>query len=429
MFGLTTKRAAARQVAEVRASLENPSVPLSDVGAWRAIMGEWNSVAGVTVSSQTAIEVPAVWCAVNFLSDTIAALPLQVFKKGEKGRETLDNDPLYGILHDAPNEEWTSFSWRKYSMVNVLLTGRSYTFIERNKAGRVMNLWPLDPVNMEVERRDGRKRYIYRDSGNTHTYASTEIVDVPFMLGHDGLCHIDPVQKLRGAIGLSIALEQYAQKFFANGGVPPLALYGPMPSPGAAARAALDVQDAVKAANAERRNVMIMPSGHELKPVGVDPQKSQMEEARRMQIEEIARIYGIPPIFLQDLTHGTFSNTEQQDLMLAKHTLTHWLKAWEQELNLKLFSARNRTKFCEFNLDALLRGDFQTRLEGYAKGIQNAIYTPDEVRKMENWPAQGGEAEKLHIQGATVPLGMQSTVNNGQPKPAANDNTTKEAVA
>jgi len=170
---------------------------------------------------------------------------------------------------------------------------------------------------------------------------------------------------------------------------------------------------------------MIMPTGHELKPVGVDPQKSQMVEARRMQIEEIARIYGIPPVFLQDLTHGTFSNTEQQDLNLVKHLISQWVKAWEQELNLKLFSARNRTKFVEFNIDGLLRGDFKTRMEGYAKAIQNAINTPDEVRAMENWPKQGGEAEKLHIQGATVPLGMQSTAA----APPANDNKEDGAEA
>ncbi len=101
------------------------------------------------------------------------------------------------------------------------------------------------------------------------------------------------------------------------------------------------------------------------------------------------------------------------------------MKAWEQELNLKLFSARNRTKFAEFNLDAIQRGDFKTRMEGYAKGIQNAIYTPDEVRVMENWPKHGGEAEKLHIQGATVPLGMQSTAA----PPPANDNKEDEAQA
>lgn len=435
MFGLTTTRAAraavSDAVSETRASLENPLVPLSDVGAWRSLLGEWHGVAGVTVTAETALEVPAVWCAVNFIASTFASLPLQVFLNQDSGRVTANKDPLYSILHDAPNEEWTSFAWRKYSMVNTLIRGRALTFIERNKAGRVMNLWPLDPSKCTIERRDGRKRYIYEDGSRKVTYSASEIIDVPFMLCADGVSHVDPVAKLKGAVGLAIALEQYAQKFFANGGVPPLALYGPMPSPGAAARAAADVTQAVKDANSERRNVMIMPSGHELKPVGVDPDKSQMEEARRFQVEEIARVFDIPPVFLQDLTHGTFSNTEQQDLHFVKHTLRQWLKAWEDEMNLKLFAPRNRTKFVEFNLDALLRGDFKTRMDGWRSAVQGAIVTPAEVRDSENWPKYEGEgADKLWMQGATLPLDILIKGPPANPNAAsANDNSTKDAAA
>ncbi len=415
-----------KAAAETRASLENPSVPLSDVNAWRTLMGQWHGVAGVVVTHETALEVPAVWCAVNFIANTIASLPLQVFKKSGEGRDTVESDPLYGILHDAPNDELTSFMWRKGMMINVLLRGRGVSFIERNKAGRVMNIWPLDTDKLTIERKSGRKLYHYDDGGRKVTYAANEVLDLTFMLKPDGVSHVDPVTKLKGAVGLSLALDEYARKFFANGGVPPLALYGPMPSPAAASRASQDVEKAVRDANAERRNVMIMPTGHELKPVGVDPDKSQMVESRRLGIEEIARIYGIPPVFLQDLTHGTFSNTEQQDLALTKHLISQWVKAWEQELNLKLFSARNRTKFVEFNLDSLMRGDFRTRMEGYAKGIQNGIYTPDEVRAMENWPSKGGDADKLHIQGATVPLGMQTTAAR---QPANDNNPDDEAQA
>lgn len=420
MFGLTTERAAARQVAEVRASLEDPRIPLGDVNAWRTLMNEWHGVAGVTVTAETALEVPAVWCAVNFIAGTFASLPLQLFVRKDESREMASKDPLYAILHDAPNGEWTSFSWRKYSMVNTLVHGRALTFIERNKAGRVMNLWPLDPTKMTITRVAGRKSYEYLDGNRKVTYAANEIIDVPFMLKADGLTHVDPISKLKGAVGLALALEQYAQKFFANGGVPPLALYGPMPSPAAASRSSSDITQAVKDANAERRNVLIMPTGHELKPVGIDPQKSQMEEARRFQVEEIARVFDIPPVFLQDLTHGTFSNTEQQDLHFVKHTLRQWLKAWEDEMNLKLFAPRNRTKFVEFNLDALMRGDFKTRFEAYGTAVQNGLNTPNEIRAMENWPKMGGEADKLYIQGATVPLGTQPVP--ATPAAPANDN-------
>lgn len=421
-----------KTAAETRASLENPAVPLSDVSAWRSLLGEWNGVAGVTVSAETALEVPAVWCAVNFISGTFASLPLQLFAQAEGGRETADKDPLYSIIHDAPNPEWTSFAWRKYSMANTLLRGRALTFIERNKAGRVMNLWPLDPGNCTIERVEGRKRYVYRDGGRTVTYVASEIIDVPFLLCADGVSHVDPISKLRGAVGLALALEQYAQKFFANGGVPPLALYGPMKSPASAGRASSDVTQAIRDANSERRNVLIMPDGHELKAVGVDPDKSLMVEAQRFQVEQIARVFDIPPVFLQDLTHGTFSNTEQQDLHFVKHTLRQWLKAWEDEMNLKLFAPRNRTKFVEFNIDGLLRGDFKTRMEGYRSAVQGGINTPDEIREMENWPKYPGDGgDKLWMQGATMPLDI--LVKGQQPGAttagADNDTPPQEADA
>jgi len=394
---------------------------------WRSLFNEWNGVAGVAVTAETALEVPAVWCAVNFIAGTIASLPLQLFSKTEKGRDAADRDPLYAILHDAPNEEWTSFAWRKYSMVNTLIYGRSLTFIERNKAGRVMNLWPLNPKKCTIERREGRKFYTYLDGTRKVVYRAGEVLDVPFMLDADGVTHIDPISKLKGAVGLSLALEQYAQKFFANGGVPPLALYGPMKSPASASRASTDVSQAIRDANSERRNVLIMPEGHELKPVGVDPQKSQMEEARRFQIEEIARVFDIPPVFLQDLTHGTFSNTEQQDLHFVKHTLRQWLKAWEDEMNLKLFPPRQRTKYVEFNLDGLLRGDFVSRMTGLAAGVQGGIIKPAEARGFENFPDAGPDADQLWMQGAMQPI---SVLAKGPIVPsAANTDTPKEADA
>jgi HK97 family phage portal protein len=143
-----------------------------------------------------------------------------------------------------------------------------------------------------------------------------------------------------------------------------------------------------------------------LRPVGFDPEKGQMTDARRFQIEEFARIWNLPPVFLQDLTHGTFSNTEQQDLHLVKHLIAQWAKAFEEECNLKLFGQRNGGRYVEHNLDGLMRGDFKSRIEGLARGVQSAILTPDEARALENRPPMPN-GDKLYIQGATVELGSQ----------------------
>jgi hypothetical protein len=155
----------------------------------------------------------------------------------------------------------------------------------------------------------------------------------------------------------------------------------------------------LRAAQNERRNVLVLPGGHELKPIGLNPSEGQMEEARKMQVTEFSRWFGLPPVFLQDLERATFTNSEQQDLHLVKHTLRQWLECWEQELNAKLFPASNRKNFVEFNQDALLRGDFKSRMEGYAAGIQNGFLAPDEVRAMENRPAMGGDAASCMCRG------------------------------
>lgn len=407
LFGPSKRELRGRlEALEARSSLENPAVSLSDVDAWNAAFGWWSgkSSSGATVNVESALGVPAFWAAVNFLSSTIASLPLDLYLRADDGRQTADKDPLFAILHDAPNAEMSSFAWRKRAMISVLTKGRSFTFIERNKARRVMNLWQLDPAKTTVRREAGRTIYTYKEGGKTSDYAAEEIIDIVWMPGFDGISHFDPIERLKNAIGLSIALEEYGAQFFESGGVPPLQLVGPLNSPGAVARAATDIMEALKEAKKEGRPILPMPLMHELKQIGFDPQKGQMTEARRFQLEEFARIFQLPPVFLQDLTHGTFSNTEQQDLHFVKHTLTGWLKAWEQELNLKLFSARNRKNFVEFNIDGLLRGDFRTRMEGYGKALQTGINTPNEIRRMENWPDYGDAADRLYMQGAMLPI-------------------------
>jgi HK97 family phage portal protein len=405
MLGFVSERRA-REIAaeEARSSLENPSISLYDSQAWASIFGDWfMSASGEPVTYDSAMGCPPVGAAIRFISSTVASLPLDLFTKTDKGRVTADNNPLYALLSDAPNDELTSFQWRKDAMQNVLSLGRSVTFIERDKARRVKALWPLDPTKVTIKRVGGKKQYEYREDDRRVTYESGEVIDLPFMLKPDGITHIAPFDTFKNAIGLAIALEKYSARFFQNGGVPPLQLVGPIKSPAGVKRAATDITAALKAAKEDGRQIMPMPEMHELKPIGFDPEKSQLIDARKQAMRDIARIYQIPPSFLQDLEFGTFSNTEQQDLHFVKHTLMQWLNLWEQELNLKLFGARNTKNYVEFNVDGLLRGDFKTRMEGYSSGIQNAILMPNEVRRMENLPdAKFGDY--LMVQGATVPL-------------------------
>jgi len=390
-----------KKTPEVR-TIENPNTPVTA----QAINWGGSAVAGVNVTLENALTVPAVWAAVEFISGTIASLPLNVYEKTETGRVKMTSG-LQTVIHDAVNDETSSFDWRKYTFERILTGGRSITYIERSN-GRVVNLWPMDPADVTIKRSSNRKTYEYSPGGDAKpvTYAASEIIDIFFSVESDGITSISPILTNKDAIALAIAATNYGSKFFNNGGVPPFVMTGNFQTGSALNRASNDLQNAIQQQTKENRLALTLPAGHEIKPIGADPEKSQLVDLKRFQVEEIARIYSLPPVFLQDLTHGTFSNTEQQDLHLVKHTLRRWITQVEQEMNLKLFGRDEAKFYVEFNLDGLLRGDFSTRMSGYATGIQNAILTPNEARAQENRPDKD-LGNDLLVQGATVPLGQQ----------------------
>lgn len=384
---------------------ENPSVPVSSANFWAQFGLDTFGVsaAGVTVTIDNALGVPAVWAAVNVLSGELASLPLHVYRRTGDGRERVKSQ-LATLLHDAVNDELTSFQWRKGLFDQVFTGGRSFTFIERNATGRITNLWPIDPATVTVRREGWRKVYTSRENGVNKVYEASEIIDVPFMLKNDGVGHRGPVATNADVIGMAIAATRYASKFFQNGGVPPFAVTGQFVSGGAMTRASDDLTEAIRKAAKEQRQALVLPAGLEIKQIGADPDKSQLIEAHRFLIEQIARIYSLPPSFLQDLSRSTFSNAEQQDLAFVKHTLLRWVDQFEKELNLKIFGRNSNVQFVEMNVDGLLRGDFKTRMDGYATGIQHGIMTPNEARRKENLPDMG-EGDSLYMQGAMMKLG------------------------
>jgi HK97 family phage portal protein len=402
--------AEARAAREQRSSpLENPTISLSSASTEDLLSFFGISTGKATlphVTIETALEVPAVSGAVGFLSRTMASLPLHSYRKTAEGEAVRADGDLQMLLNEAPNPEWSSFAWRQYFWQQVFTGGRGLTWIERSGVTAV-GLWPMDPTRTSVRRQSGRKIYRF----DNKEYPAADVVDVPFMLKANQLDAYGPIAKGKKAIALAIAMNDFAGSFFASGGVPPLALSGPLPQGiEAFKRAQADIQRAIDLAKKAGNPFFGMPPGHELKPVGTDPEKGQMTEARLFQIQEIARIYGLPPAFVQDLSTGTFSNTEQQDLQLVKHSIAHWAKALEDELNLKLFGQRRRSRYVEHNLDGLMRGDLLSRLKGLGSAIQTALLTPDEARALDNRPPKPG-GDKLYIQGATVPIEMAGTAH------------------
>ncbi len=419
------QKAPQQEQQEEKRSLENPAVGIGDAAVFE---DAFTVSAGEPVNRETALSVPAVWAAINVLSSTIAALPLNVYRKSGDDRERLSNTAIQKLLHGAPNRRWTSYRWRRYMMQSILLDGRSYNWIDSPTPGVVRAIWPLDPASVtpKLDPLTQRMTYAYQPDSSKPaiTYDESEILDIPWMLQPNGIDHVKPLEKLKRAIGLSIALEKYATGFFDKGGVPPLQLIGPFRSGQAAQRAGDEISRRLLAKARNGDNVLVLPDGHELKQIGYNPEQSQLMDSRRFQIEEVARVYDLSPSFLQDLTRSTFSNEEQKALHFVKHTVTQWVTAIEQEMNLKIFGMSS-PRFVEFNMEGLLRGDFQTRMGGYATAIQNSINTPNEVRRRENLPPMDGGNE-LVLQQNMMPLGKMGQMQEPAPAPAK-DSVTEDS--
>lgn len=415
----------AKKPAETRESIENPTIPVSAEN-FLAFFGV-NSASLPEVSIDSALKVPAVLAAVTFLSRTMAALPRHAYRDTKDGAKRVGGK-LETVVNQSPNDTMGSFKFWQYFWQQVFTGGRGLAWIERTPQG-VEALWSLDPSKTTIRRVGMRVTYLF----DGKEYPAADVIDIPFMLKSDGLKHYGPIVQGSKAIQLALAMGDYSSNFFAGGGVPPLALTGPLPQGSEALKNANnDIRRAIDAAKSNSSQVFPIPPGHTLVPVGFDPAKGQMVEAQRFMIEQVARVYQLPPVFLQDLTHGTMANTEQQNLMLVQHLVGQWAKSLEDEINLKFFGRGGGPRYVEHNLDGLLRGDFVSRMNGLSQAVQNALLTPNEARSLENRPALP-HGDDLFLQGATAPLGtatygQQNAVGSAKPTPA-NDNSEEDEAS
>lgn len=381
------------------ASIEDPTVKVSSEN-FLAFFGMSGSNLP-RITTERALTVPAVNAAVAFLSRTLAALPLHAYRDTKDGAVRVSGR-LQVVVNEAAHDGMSAYAFRQYFWQQVFTGGRGLAWIERTPQG-IEAIWPIDPTRTTIKRTGFTNTYRF----DGREYPAADVIDVPYMLKPNLVGHYGPINLAAKAIQLALAMNDYASTFFAGGGVPPLALVGPLPT-GAAAmqRAKEDIQRSVDSAKDRRSPFFPIPPGYELKPVGFDPEKGQMTDARRFQTEEIARAYQLPPVFLQDLTRATFTNAEQQDLHLVKHLISQWAKAFETEVTLKLFGRGRGNRYVRHNLDGLLRGDFKSRIEGITRGIQTALLTPNEGRALDERPKHSNPAaDELLVQGATVPLG------------------------
>lgn len=373
-----------------------------------------STIAGQNVTERTAMQNTAVYACVRILAESLAALPLHLYQlTNDDGKRRVNDHPLSFLLHDAPNPEMTSFIFRETMMNHLLLWGNAYAQIIRNGQGQITGLYPLMPDRMDVNRaHNGELYYTYtrnyddyqaKDESKQVILLSDEVLHIAG-LGFDGLIGYSPIAMAKNAIGLSLAAEQYGSTFFKNDATPGGILEHP--------NVVKDPERLRKSWQSQfsgpsGHSIAVLEEGMTFHQLSIPPDQAQFLDTRKFQLDEIARIFRIPPHMIGDLERSTFSNIEQQSLEFVKYTLNPWCVRWEQAMNQQLLSPEEQGRyFIKFNVDGLMRGDYESRMNGYAIGRQNGWLSANDIRELEDLnriPAEDGGDEYL-VNGNMLPV-------------------------
>ena len=396
------------------------------------------TTSGKTVTERSAMQMTAVYSCVRILAEAVAGLPLHFYRYTEDGgKEKALDHPLYRLLHDEPNPEMSSFVFRETLMTHLLLWGNAYAQVIRNGKNEVIALYPLMPNKMSVDRdENGHLYYTYYrgpdEAIKNEDYAvklrPSDVLHIPG-LGFDGLVGYSPIAMAKNAIGMAIACEEYGAKFFANGAAPG----GVLEHPGTIKdpQRVRESWQSTFGGSGNANKIAVLEEGMKYTPIGISPEQAQFLETRKFQINEIARIFRVPPHMVGDLEKSSFSNIEQQSLEFVKYTLDPWVIRWEQSIQRSLLSLEEKKEyFAKFNVEGLLRGDYQSRMNGYAIGRQNGWMSANDIRELENLdliPDEDGGNLYL-INGNMLPLKDAGAFANTTPNDDGKEESPDEEI-
>jgi len=362
---------------------------------------------GEQVDEKSAMQIATVYACVRLLAESVAQLPLHLYRYTDSGtgKEMAADHPVYPIIHRQPNPEMTSFTWRETMMVHLLLWGNSYSQIIRDGKNGIISIYPLLPENVEVDRDErGEIYYIYHaytdeapgEKNKDIIFQREEVLHVPG-LGFNGLVGFSPIAMMKNALGSTLAVEKYGSAFFKNGAQPSGVLEHPgvLKNPEKIRQNWTDVYGGANNAH----KVCVLEEGMSYKAISLPPEDSQFLSTRQFGVEEICRIFRVPPHMVQDLQRATFNNIEHMAIEFVMHTLMPWLIRIEQAIIKDVLVGEEKDQlFPKFNVDGLMRGDYKSRMEGYAVAITNGIMSVNDVRKLENMdPLDDADGGNLHL--------------------------------
>ncbi len=368
---------------------------------------------GVGVSEKSSIGLTAVWASVRLLSETIASLPLNLYRMDNKGSKFIDfKSPLNTLMSTSPSPNYTTYNFIETMMSNLLLWGNAYAFIKRNGGARPVELQILSPEYVEPfkSEEDGLVYYKIKDS---NILSDREVIHI-VGFSYDGVLGKSPIKACQEALGIGMASQEFGANFFGRGAN----LSGVLEHP---SRLSDDAANRLRQSFSNRfagiknsHQTAVLEEGVKFKAIGMPLSDAQFIETRRFSVEEVARIFRVPNHLINDLTRSTYSNIEQQSLEFAKYSLTPYLVNWEQELNRKLLASREiSTHFFKFQTKELLRSDANSRADYYRKLFEVGALSPNEIRNMEDMNTLGAEGDEHYVPLNLGQVGDNNTDDEG----------------
>lgn len=355
------------------------------------------------VNPATAQGVSAVYACVQAISETVASLPLILFKRNGDDRERASDHPLYRVLHDMANPEHTALEFREYLMACVLLRGNAFARIVRGYDGQVRELWPLNPDNVTVQRTANGLVYDHSKDGVLTRLLAHEVLHLRHRLGDDGVMGVSPIAAARGVVELAIAENDHGRNTFTNGAK----LLGVLKFPGKLKpeqRQAIATSWASQhSGGANSGRTAILEEGVTFDAVSMTLEDAEWIEARKFSVVEVCRLFRVPPVIVQAMESANYSNSVELSRQFVTLSLRRHLVAWEQAIAKQLLTeVGRRVYFAEHQVEGLLRGDSANRAAFYSSGIASGWMLKSEARKLENLPAIEG-IDDVPTEGAAKP--------------------------
>lgn len=381
------------------------------------------TAAGIRLSPLAALGVPTVYSCVNAVSRQISSLPLKLYRRrNDGGKDLADGHPLYSLLHDAPNGEMTSADFRRAVQANACLRNSGYAYIVRDGLGTVVEVYPIPNAEIKPERDPATRELFYYVNGER-----TPIEKILHLRGFtlNGVSGLDAVTTARESIALAVALQDHGARFFPNASTPSVTIEFPQHMDDKQLKAYAEAFDKHNSGNANAHKRMFLWGGAKMNSrTQVNNQQSQFLEARSYQDKAICQVFGVPQIKAGITDAAHYNNVEQENQSFITDTIRPWCVQWEQTLNWKLLSARERNRyFFEFDLNGLMRGDHASRAAFYKTMFEGGFINRNEVRRSENFnPVEGGDnffvSQNVKMLDATgTPIQEQAIATETQSQP------------